>query len=201
MSISGTARRLVDVPRKGVALAFDAPQQVAVVFDDVTQLVRRAGRLLDRADLVVARLERKVDEVEALLTKSEDLTARADRVVSSTDAVTDAIGETRGHAEREVGRLRGLLDLYQPMLQALAPIGSEAVSPLKPSHLRSLARLLDEVPDLVDTIGPALEGMANLTPHLEGVSDRMNNVGQVVEGLPGAKLLRRRGQEREDAPD
>lgn len=201
MSISGTARRIVDVPRRSVALAVDAPQQVAEVFDDLTQLVRRAGRLLDRADLVIARLERKVDEVETLIERSDELTSKADGVVASTAIVTDAIGATRRHAEQEVDRLRGLLDLYQPMLQALAPLGTEAAAALKPSQLRNLTRLLDQVPGFVDSIGPALESMARMTPHLEGVTDRMNNVGQVVEGLPGAKLLKKRGQEREEASD
>ncbi|MDX6327409.1 MAG: hypothetical protein QOK15_3763 [Nocardioidaceae bacterium] len=54
---------------------------------------------------------------------------------------------------------------------------------------------------LVDRLEPALDGMGNLIPQLDGVTDRMDNVGQVVEGLPGAKLLRRRGRARADAED
>ena len=61
--------------------------------------------------------------------------------------------------------------------------------------------LLDEVPNLVDRLQPALDGMGKLGPHLQDVTERMDNVGQVVEGLPGAKVLRRRGQAREDEGD
>jgi hypothetical protein len=118
--------------------------------------------------------------------------------VSTTERVAEEIGQTRVRAEDELRRLRHLLDLYQPILQSLSPIGREAAATLRPSHLRGLASLLDVLPSLVDRLAPALEGMAEMTPQLAGVSDRMNNVGQVVEGLPGAKLLRRRGQEREE---
>lgn len=173
MGISGMARRLADVPKQGVVLAVEGPQQLAEVWVDVVRLVRRAGRVLDRVDLIVARLERDVDQAENLLAASDE----------------------------EIGRLRRLLDLYQPVLQALAPLGTEAATAMKPSHLRGLSQLLDEIPALVNSIAPALEGMANLSPHMEDVTDRMTTVGQVVEGLPGAKRLRKRGQEREQAAE
>ena len=201
MGISGIARRLADVPRQGVVLALEGPQQLAEVWDDVAGLVRRASRVLDRVDLIVARLERKIDEVEELILKTDALTVKANGVVTSTEGVTEAIAETRAVADDEVGRLRRLLDLYQPTLQALAPLVREAGATMKPSQVRGLAKLLDEIPDLVDSIAPALQSMANLSPHMEDVTDRMTNVGQVVEGLPGAKRLKRRGQEREEASD
>jgi hypothetical protein len=64
--------------------------------------------------------------------------------------------------------------------------------------VRGIAGLLNEVPNLVDRLEPALEGMGNLLPHLNSVTDRVDTVGQVVEGLPGANLLRRRGRAREE---
>lgn len=201
MVISRVARRLVDVPRQGVALAVEAPQQVADVWEEVAQLVRRAGRLLDRADLIIARLERRVDEAETLLERSDLLAAKVDGVVESTAEVTRGMAVTREHADREFRRLRQLLDTYQPLLQALAPISSEAVASVKPAHLRNLATLLDQMPDFVDRIAPALQGMASLPPEMHEVTDRMNTVSQVVEGLPGAKLLRKRGQDREESSD
>lgn len=199
MEISGIARRLVHVPRQGVALALEGPQQLAEVWDEVANLVRRSSRLLDRADLIIARLERKVDEAESLLSSTEMLAAKADGVVTTTEGVTRSVDEVRRQADEEVGRLRRLLDLYQPVLQALAPLGREAAATLDPAQVRGIARLLDEVPQVADYLLPALESMANLAPHMESVTDRMNNVGQVVEGLPGAKRLRKRGQEREEA--
>lgn len=201
MEIAGIARRLVHVPRHGVALALEGPQQLAEVWDEVARLVRRASRLLDRADLILARLERKVDEAESLLLTTEALAAKADGVVTTTEVVTEGIDKTRKHAEQEVSRLRALLDTYQPLLQAMVPVGSEAVATLNPAHLRALGRMLDQMPDFVDLVAPALQGMAELKPEMQDVTDRMNTVSQVVEGLPGAKMLRRRGQEREESSE
>ncbi len=201
MDIAGTARRMMDVPRQGVTTVLEAPQQVNHLWDQGTELIRRAGRLLDRAELIVARLEHKVSQLDTLIDSTWRLVERAGEVTELTDTVSREARETRKHAEEQVLRLSRLLDEYQPLLESLAPLGREAASSLGPAHVRGLAMLLDEVPNLVDRLQPALDGMGKLGPHLQDVTERMDNVGQVVEGLPGAKVLRRRGQAREDEGD
>lgn len=198
VDISGTARRLAHVPRQGMTLALAAPQQVNDLMADVTHLVRRAGRLLDRADLIVARLEHKLHELHTLTESSLQLTERVREVAELTDGVSKEARGTRELAEEQLRRVQSLLDVYQPTLESLAPLSREAASSLQPAHLRALLSLLDELPNLVGRFQPALEGLGGLVPHLEDVTDRMDNVGQVVEGLPGAKALRRRGRAREE---
>ena len=198
MNISGTARRLADVPKKSVTLALGAPQQVNELWEEVTYLVRRAGRLLDRSDLIVARLEHKLLDLDELTESSMQLTQRVRQVADFTEAVSKEANSTRELAEEQLRRVQRLLDVYQPILESLAPLGREAASLLRPQHLSGLLSLLDELPHLVDRIEPALDGMGHMVPHLEEVTDRMDNVGQVVEGLPGAKTLRRRGKAREE---
>lgn len=198
MDISGAARRLADVPKKSVTLALGAPQQVNELWEEVTYLVRRAGRLLDRADLIVARMKHKLLDLDELTESSMQLTQRVRQVADFTESVSKEVDSTRQLAEDQLRRLRSLLDVYQPILESVAPLGREAASLLRPQHLRGLLSLLDELPHLVDRIEPALDGMGGMVPHLEEVTGRMDNVGQVVEGLPGAKALRRRGQAREE---
>lgn len=197
MDVSATVRRLVDVPRRSVLLMVEAPQQVSGLWADVFDLVGRSGLLLARVDAVIARAERRLDELEVLTDRSAQLVDQAMEVKEFTAVVAREVRDTRALADAQVARLRQLLDVYQPLLQRLAPLGQEASATVEPRHLRGLVALLDELPHLVERLEPALEGMGNMVPQLEGVTDRMDNVGQVVEGLPGAKLLRRRGQARE----
>jgi uncharacterized protein YoxC len=191
----------MDVPRQSVSTVLDAPQQVSHLWEEATELLRRARRVLDKVELIVARVEHKLEQLDAITESSERLLERVGHVAQHADAVATEAHSTREVTEEQARRLQALLDVYQPILERLAPVGQEAVSSLRPPHVRGLIALLDELPNLVDRIEPALDGMGHLVPHLEEVTDRMDNVGQVVEGLPGAKALRRRGQAREEAAD
>lgn len=201
VSLPGTARRLLDAPRQGLTTVLGAPQQVSALWEDVTALLRRAGQLLDRAELIVARLEHKLDELDALTETTSQVVGRAAEVTAYTDTLSHQARDTRQRAEEQVGRMEHLLDTYQPLLESLAPLGREAASTLRPDHVRAMVSLLDKMPDLVGLLQPALDGMGGLLPHLQDVTERMDTVGQVVEGLPGARTLRRRGQARDDDAD
>ena len=191
-------RRIVGLGVRTAQELARAPEHVGAVLGEVNDLVRRASRLLNRADLIAARLEHKLDELDAITTESQTLVHDGREVADTASGVAAAAAGTRDLAQEQVLRLRGLLDMYQPVLESLAPLGSEAANALRPAHIRGLVTLLNELPQLVDRIEPALEGMGSMVPHMREVTDRMDNVGQVVEGLPGAKLLRRRGQAREE---
>jgi ABC-type transporter Mla subunit MlaD len=198
MDLSQTARRLADVPRRTFELAMGAPDQLAELLQATGVVVTRANRLLNRADLIVARLEHKLDELDELSSRAYGLLDKADSVAATTQAVAEEVHATRQYAEQQIGRMRRLLDTYQPLLQRLAPLGDEVAAALNPAHVRGVASLLNEIPNIIDRLEPALVGMGNLVPHLDSVTDRVDTVGQVVEGLPGASLLRRRGQAKED---
>jgi hypothetical protein len=180
-----------------------APEHLRAMLSEVHDLVRRASRLLDRADLIAVRMEHKLDELDAITAESQTLVLDGREVADTATGIAVAARGTRDLAQEQVLRLRRVLDLYQPLLESLAPLGAEAAAALRPAHLRGLVTLLDELPHLVDRLEPALDGMGSMVPEMREVTDRMDNVGQVVEGLPGAKLLRRRGRAREEhgAPD
>jgi ABC-type transporter Mla subunit MlaD len=198
MDLPQTARRLADASKRTLEMAVGAPEQVADLLQATGVMVARATRLLNRADLIVARLEHKLDEFDELTNRAYGLIDKADRAAEATQSVVQEVHATREYAEQQLGRMRQLLDMYQPLLQRLAPLGDEVAAALQPAHVRGIASLLNEIPNLVDRLEPALEGMGNLVPHLDSVTDRMDTVGQVVEGLPGANLLRRRGQAKEE---
>lgn len=192
------ARHLTAVGKRTVEGALGAPDQIGALWGDVNEVVRRAHRLVNRIDVLTTRVEHRLDELDGLLVESRGVLDDAGDVTETGREVATAARSTRDLAEQQVVRIQALLDLYLPTLEALIPMGREAAALLRPGHLRGLARLLDELPKLVDRIEPALDGMGSMAPHLDEMTDRMDNVGQVVEGLPGAKLLKRRGQAREE---
>lgn len=194
-------RRIIGAGLRTVEGVVRAPEQIAEFWGEVNDLVRRAGRLLNRADLIAARMEHDLDELDSITTDSQKLLLDGRAVADAADGMTAAAGWTRQQAQEQVDRLRRLLDLYQPLLESLAPLGAEAANALRPAHLRGLVSLLNELPNLVDHIEPALEGMGTVGPEMREMTDRMDTVGQVVEGLPGSKMLRRRGQAREENDD
>jgi hypothetical protein len=149
---------------------------------DPVRLVTRMVAAPARASALVERLARDLDEVEALIRRVDrTLDAVAAVVDSAAGVAADAAVKT-GFAGEVIGRLQRLVDLYEPPLRALAPV------------------LTDLAPRVLDQIEPALRNLANLAPDLAQVTERVDNVGQIVEGLPGAKLLQRRGEAKQDDP-
>jgi ABC-type transporter Mla subunit MlaD len=191
VDIPSAARRLTQLPRQGMAVALATPQEVSRLWAEVEHLVVQARRLLERADVVMDRLESELDEVDRLAD-------RARSAITKVDAATSAAAETRTFTEGQIHRIQRLIDLYEPLLQRLAPVAAEASSTFRPSHLHAVSTLLEELPKLVHRFEPALTSMAALTPEMEDIAERMDNVGEIVEGMPGAKLLRRRGRAREE---
>jgi hypothetical protein len=54
------------------------------------------------------------------------------------------------------------------------------------------------LPDLIRPAVPAMQALAQLMPELEQLTERLDGVGQVVEGIPGTKMLRRRAAQDDD---
>lgn len=198
-------RRLIGLGLRTAEGVVRAPEHVAALWDEVNTVVRRASRLLNRADLIAARMEHELEQLHSIAEDSKQLLHDGRTVAAAAGGTTAAARGTRELAQDQVERLRRMIDLYQPLLESLAPLGAEAANALRPAHLRGLVSLLNELPQLVNQLQPALQAMESMGPDMGEMSERMDNVAQVVEGLPGAKMLRRRGQTREEeateAPD
>lgn len=191
-------RAAAAVPRRSVEVAAATPAVLTGLYADVGDLVVRAGRVLDRLESLLGRAEEAADDVEGAVLRARTL---EDRVVALTEVaghVGVAAGDATALAAEQASRLQRVLDLYEPLLRDLAPLARETSRIVLPSHLRGLAALLQELPGLVDRFEPALKGMADLAPEMKDVTEKLENVGEIVEGVPGAKLLKRRGKARED---
>lgn len=192
---------LFSLPRRTVVEVVHAPTRIRSIWTGLQttgtltlSLVQRGHHLLDRIDAAV-------DDINAVVSEVGRVTDAARASVDAATRTSADIEVTNAHAAAEIRRVEQLLDVYGAPLVALAPLVSEAASALTPAHIRALGRLLDLVPDVAELVDPALRNLADLAPDVEQLIERMNNVGQVVEGIPGAGLLRRRTQAAEDDDD
>lgn len=190
MDITRATGQLLSLPANAVEALRTAPHEIQQLLVDVRQLVTEAFALLDRVRELVERADGVVAEAEVAVVHGERVVARGGEIV-------DHLALTSQEARHEVARIRALLDVYQPLLERLSPLVAQGGNTLEPAHLRGVAQLLDELPEVVQLIHPALSNLARIGPEMGDIAERVDNVGQIVEGLPGAKMLRRRGSDKE----
>ena len=175
-----------------------APAQVRRIGSAVQAAGVETLDLLLRVRGIVDRIDVILEKVTAVVSRVDDVTRVAGAVAVSAASVADEAAAVIDRAATDVRRLQRLLDLYEPQLQALAPLVTAAAVDLGPKHIRSVVQALDLMPDLVDLVQPALRNLADLSPELGQLTERLDDVGQIVQGIPGANLLRQRTRAAED---
>lgn len=184
-------RWTIGVPvRTGVAL-LGMPAHIATVG-------KQAAELVSQGQDSVMRIVVLVDAVEVLVADISRTAARAAGVVALADAVALDSAKVVLSAEDLLNRTNILLELYEPVLTGAHPTLAHAAVVAQPRHVDSVLEVVDLTPELLDLITPALRGMGELSPELGQLADRFESIGQIVEGLPGAGRLRRRGLEQEE---
>lgn len=198
MDVLEVARRVAGIPVGTLTAVRSAQAEVLSLRSQVGDLVEHVRRLLARMDSILDLAELRLDEVTPTLERANRVTVDAASLAVEVDAIARGVEATRALAEEQARRVTTLMDLYEPILTSVRPVVGQLARAVTPAQLAGVLALLEELPKLVDRLEPALVGMAGVVPELEGVTEKMDNVGSVVEGLPGAKLLRRRGQARDD---
>lgn len=157
-------------------------------------LIGSAWRILGRVDDALERIEALIGDIEATNAHAQAVTDRVDATARQAAASVDQFSA-------EVHRAVAGLTEHRAALAAGGRTLDHAGRALTVEHVDSAVRLLELVPELIDLVVPALRGMAGVSPELDQLADRFDSVGQIVEGLPGAKRLRQRGEEREQDLD
>lgn len=197
MGLEQLAGRVIALPTSTLSGLLGAPEQARAVAAEVQRLGKEVWGLAGRAQAALDRVEALLDEVAALVAAVAVLRDEAAVLVTAASGVVTHGAQAVGLLEEQAHRVQRLLDLYEPDMRALAPVAGRAAAELTPRHLTNLADALGRLPDLLELAEPALKNLAGLAPELKDVTDRVENVGQIVEGIPGAGMLRRR-TERKD---
>lgn len=174
---------------------------INAVFGAATRPAQAAADLLGSAWSIVGRIDDALERVEALIDDATATNAHAQAVVDRVDATSRQAAEAVDLASGELRRAVGLVVEHRTTLQRAGATAAHAADRVTAEHVDAVTHLLDLVPDLLDLVIPALRGMGDLTPELDQLTDRFDSVGQIVEGLPGAKRFRRRGEAREQERD
>jgi len=155
--------------------------------DQAGQVIHGALDSVQVAGVVLAR-------AEGAVTGAEQTVAAAGRTVGAADALVSGGEVLLGRVSRPVGVL---LPTVQRLADSVTPGDADAVAVLL-HRLPGLLALLAQVEDDVAPLARALVGVA---PDLHKVLELLAGLHQLASGLPGAKRLRRRGEDDPDQPD
>ncbi len=103
-------------------------------------------------------------------------------------------------ADQAAGVATELLDGYAPTLRKAAPLAARFVEELTPEEVTAAIKMVDELPALrdhmVNDVMPLLNKLDQVGPDLHKLLEVTEDLHLAIAGLPGLKLLRRRGEER-----
>lgn len=179
-------------PVRIVATIASAPRGVVGLVEDLSALLQSA-RLIERRALLL------LDDIELLVASIRATAASVDVVVADTDTTRRAAGEAIDETRTQLGRSAALLAEVAGHAGSARPLIGRAAEVIEPQHVDGAAQLLDLVPELLDLVLPALRGLSELSPSMNQLGDRLDNIAHIVEGVPGAGRLKRRGTERIEA--
>ncbi len=123
-----------------------------------------------------------------------ELLSRAAQLIDRVETVLDHVEEQVTGASVALRRVDDLVELFAPAVGALAPLAGEVADRARPQHVAAIFQGLDLLPELTGMIVPAVRNLVELIPELDLLIERLDNVGKIVEGLPGARRFKRRGE-------
>jgi prefoldin subunit 5 len=142
-------------------------QHVDSLVDQLALVASRALSLLDTVETIPGRIEALLDRVSSTATGIDALATRA-------STITD-------RAERATDQAAGAVAAVQPLVDAAATLDTALVGRLEP--------LLEGLM----TLPAVLETLAKQVEHLD---QTVAEVGTLLQGIPGAQRLIKRGGDR-----
>jgi hypothetical protein len=114
-----------------------------------------------------------------------------------------------GDAATLVGKAGGvadganaLLETYQPIADKAAPLARRFVQEFSEAELQAAIKLVDQLPQLtehvVSDVLPILVTLDRVGPDVHELLNQLEEIRQAINGIPGFRLLRRRGEEKEN---
>jgi hypothetical protein len=132
--------------------------------------------------------------------KVEGITTGAEGVVVKAEGITNAAHGVVGRAEAATAEAAELLEGYAPTLREAAPLASRFVRELSPEEVTAAIGMIDTLPrlreHLINDVLPLLGKLDQVGPDLHKLLEVTEDLRLAVAGLPGLKMLRRRGEDR-----
>jgi len=162
------------------------------IADDAEKSLARANDAIDAIDLAAARATKSIDRIDAAAGRTDAALLRAETIVAGAQDMMD--------------RSTALLASYAGPLGDLAPAAASMVPALRriadtvsDTEVDAVVGLIDELPGILDQLRTDIIPLLHrIGPDVHATMEIVDDVRQIINGLPGAKLFRRRGEE-EDA--
>jgi hypothetical protein len=145
-----------------------------------------------------ALIERATGTAEAatvLVTDAAAITAGAAGITNKASTVVEQAGAAAAEAAE-------LLDGYAETLRKGAPLAARFVDELSPAEVTAAIRMVDQLPrlreHLINDVMPLLGKLDQVGPDLHKLLEVTEDLRLAIAGLPGLKMLRRRGELRAD---
>ena len=156
--------------------------------------------LLGQAELLVSRITVVTEEAEALVRRVSGVVDDAALAVEEVVAVSAAAAAVVGRAGTATAEAEDLLSEYAPTLHRAAPLAARFVEELSPEEVTAAIRMVDTLPrlrvHLIEDVMPLLGKLDQVGPDLHKLLEVTEDLHLAIAGLPGLKMLRRRGEDR-----
>ena len=189
----------------------DGIRDGAAAASDAADLVPRAAELISRAAALLGRVESLLDAVELLLVRVESVVDSVSETTNDAAATVGTAALVTTKADRLVEGGSGLLDRTDhllagttPVFEQLMPTVQKLADSLSPHEVEAAITLIDRMPlvlkHLDEDVLPVLRQMEAVGPDVHEILEVLDDVRDVLVGLPGVGLLKRMG-DRKDLPE
>ena len=167
---------------------------------DTKVIMAAAALAVDEATAVAARAALVVDGAATTVDGAAATVTGASALVTDAGRITDAASGVVQQASATSTEARELLAGYAPALHRAAPLAVRFIEELTPEEVTAAIRMIDELPQLrkhlTEDVMPLLGKLDQVGPDLHSLLEVTNDLHLAIIGLPGLKMLRRRGEEK-----
>ncbi|GAA0555549.1 hypothetical protein GCM10010172_42890 [Paractinoplanes ferrugineus] len=181
--------------------------RITVIADQAEALIRRVSVIVGDVEGTVADARTLVgqagevaDGAAGVVSRAADVSQSADGVVTRASVIsTDASAVVR-QAGSAAAEATELLQAYAATLRKGAPLAARFVDELSADEVTAAIRMVDQLPrlqhHLINDVMPLLAKLDQVGPDLHRLLTVTEDLHLAILGLPGLKMLRRRGEER-----
>jgi hypothetical protein len=188
--------RIEEMVARVTLIATDAEEMVR----DVRAVVHDVEATAGRAALAVAEVEAVIATATLAVREAAAVAAGAATVVRSADGVSADAAAVVIRAAAAAGEADALLAAYSPTLRTGAPMARRFVEHVTADEVTAAIRIVDQLPRLLEHLTtdvlPILATVERVGPDIHALLEATRDLQLAVAGLPGLKMLRRRGEEK-----
>lgn len=207
MPIVPSPATLIELGRATVGRAIESvaslatvPVRLLGVLGQVELLVNRITVIADQTEALVIRVSGVADDAEVTAREARAIAAAAAIAVEEVARISSAASSVIGEVDTATAEARDLLEAYAPTLRRAAPLAARFVDELSPEEVTAAIRMVDTLPrlrlHLVEDVLPLLGKLDQVGPDLHKLLAVTEDLHLAIAGLPGLRMLRRRGEDR-----